>query len=718
MIQTSLASFDVITVMSGDVTISGFTIQGSTSKRGVYLYQNSDLTLENCIITGNYNGFLRVEDGSQRGRAGEPGLLNITGCTFEGNTNVGVVVDGPGETYISNSIFRNMEYGLALQNTMDAGVIYCSFEGMKTAGIFIIGGSDHVLIDCDFTGDVNSETGILVQESDDHEIRQSTFTGLDIGIEIRDSVDNSVIENEFTQIREYGLRLENTRDNSLHLNEIESGGTGVLLQDSDENTLSALTISGTGTSGLVGLDLMGSKDNSLENIEVSGLSSPGYSVIGIRLAGGSNGNSLMNSKVSELESSRSWGLLLGSSLNEIRNLTVTDITSHGQLSSTGIFFLPHANGNLLVQVAVFGVEGPVNSTGFYLDTNSHNNLSKCQSRDVSADQGEGVGLKFNNTGPAYLNDSFVRDNGIGVLCENGSALGAHWNSIEGNTVYGVWNKDSAVTVNAENNYWGVDSGPSGEGPGTGDKVSQYVDFDPWTGIPTGGGRRENKLQPGTGTVDEKGTADTVVDYDTGVPVTVSTLKYDSNPGGAFSGDLGKYIDVHLNASEGVNELTVKLYYTAAELGGKDETKLKMYWHDGAEWKECSETGVATDDTGNYAGYIWAKVRTDTSPSLTEMIGTPFGAAQIEEGGDHEGDDDDDDDGSGMLVVVGIIVVLVVVVALLAFTGVLPLDMFQTGKEEEAPKSLSEDTSKIEPSSEESTPEQPAPESAVESLKGE
>jgi hypothetical protein len=34
-------------------------------------------------------------------------------------------------------------------------------------------------------------------------------------------------------------------------------------------------------------------------------------------------------------------------------------------------------------------------------------------------------------------------------------------------------------VNATNNWWGDATGPSGAGPGSGDKVSQYVDFKPW-----------------------------------------------------------------------------------------------------------------------------------------------------------------------------------------------------------------------------------------------
>jgi len=48
--------------------------------------------------------------------------------------------------------------------------------------------------------------------------------------------------------------------------------------------------------------------------------------------------------------------------------------------------------------------------------------------------------------------------------------------------------------------------------------------------------------------------------------------------------------------------------------------------DGADWVECSDTGVNTANTDAYSGYIWARIRTDTTPSLDDLTGTPFSAA--------------------------------------------------------------------------------------------
>lgn len=53
------------------------------------------------------------------------------------------------------------------------------------------------------------------------------------------------------------------------------------------------------------------------------------------------------------------------------------------------------------------------------------------------------------------------------------------NSIVGNTAYGMYASTIAPVTNATCNWWGDASGPSGEGPGTGDAAGVDIDFDPW-----------------------------------------------------------------------------------------------------------------------------------------------------------------------------------------------------------------------------------------------
>ncbi len=208
--------------------------------------------------------------------------------------------------------------------------------------------------------------------------------------------------------------------------------------------------------------------------------------------------------------------------------------------------------------------------------------------------------------------------GCGSGDEGGSGNEAHFNNIVGNTQYGVANFNPAVSLDAENNWWGDGSGPSGIGPGTGDSVSANVDHDPWLGA------RIATAETGTAPLDATPEIDAeVIMTGTGTPA-ITVAEYEDNPGTGFSGDIGKYIDVHIDDTTGVTEIEIRLYYTNREIRDLAESSLKLYWWDGSDWTECTDSGVNPADTNGYSGYIWAKIRDDTTPDLDDLTGAPFG----------------------------------------------------------------------------------------------
>jgi hypothetical protein len=73
---------------------------------------------------------------------------------------------------------------------------------------------------------------------------------------------------------------------------------------------------------------------------------------------------------------------------------------------------------------------------------------------------------------------------VGYSDTDATELTAHCNDISGNIEYGISNVGT-VEVDAENNWWGDCSGPTHltNPSGTGDKVSDNVDFDPWSFTP-------------------------------------------------------------------------------------------------------------------------------------------------------------------------------------------------------------------------------------------
>ncbi|MBU1751839.1 MAG: carboxypeptidase regulatory-like domain-containing protein, partial [Chloroflexi bacterium] len=89
-------------------------------------------------------------------------------------------------------------------------------------------------------------------------------------------------------------------------------------------------------------------------------------------------------------------------------------------------------------------------------------------------------------GPTITSNTVVGNQHCGIYVESGEPT-INYNNIYDNTDYGLYNANSSSTINAENNWWGDASGPthSGNPSGTGDCVSDYVDYTPWSTTPHG-----------------------------------------------------------------------------------------------------------------------------------------------------------------------------------------------------------------------------------------
>ena len=137
---------------------------------------------------------------------------------------------------------------------------------------------------------------------------------------------------------------------------------------------------------------------------------------------------------------------------------------------------------------------------------------------------------------------------------------------------------------------------------------------------------------GNVTVDAKTEASTEVEKKGDGTPTITVAKYNSNPGTGFAGATGKYIDVHADNVTDVEEIVIKLYYTNAEISSLVESSLKLRWWNGTAWKDCTDSGVTfplVPPVDTYRGYMWAKIRNDTTPNLTDLSGSVFtGGGQL------------------------------------------------------------------------------------------
>jgi FlgD Ig-like domain len=95
---------------------------------------------------------------------------------------------------------------------------------------------------------------------------------------------------------------------------------------------------------------------------------------------------------------------------------------------------------------------------------------------------QGVGI-FSDGGPvaATVNNCTIANWDQGIYMGGAAAsVVANDNSITGNSSAGFDNTTSLAAQNAERNWWGSATGPSGTGPGSGDAVlGANVDFNPW-----------------------------------------------------------------------------------------------------------------------------------------------------------------------------------------------------------------------------------------------
>jgi PGF-CTERM protein len=230
------------------------------------------------------------------------------------------------------------------------------------------------------------------------------------------------------------------------------------------------------------------------------------------------------------------------------------------------------------------------------------------------------GIYLTTSEHCNLSSNTITNNYHGVfLTQSASNNRINFNNIVGNVEYGVYNDNTRETADAESNWWGSASGPGGAGPGTGDNVSDNVDFVPWLGD-------ESQTETVTdGTLDAKAEVDTEVYVDGTATVTVAqyTANPEGNPPSGFSA-AGSYIDVYVGDKSGVTQIEVRKYYTDAEITSLEESSLRLRYWNGAAWDECSNSGINTGAVDGYSGYVWARITDSTTPDLTYLEGGVFG----------------------------------------------------------------------------------------------
>ncbi len=115
----------------------------------------------------------------------------------------------------------------------------------------------------------------------------------------------------------------------------------------------------------------------------------------------------------------------------------------------------------------------VSQHGIFVSSSSNNTIFNC---NISNNY-HGIDLyKFSSRTTIY-GCNIINNTHYGI-----HIYGSHYNTISHCNIYG--NGDgmySNLPANAEFNYWGSNNGPGGVGPGSGDNVTNNIDYSPWLG---------------------------------------------------------------------------------------------------------------------------------------------------------------------------------------------------------------------------------------------
>ena len=182
--------------------------------------------------------------------------------------------------------------------------------------------------------------------------------------------------------------VSNSKIYKVEIKEIKStsnGVSGIYLNNSNNNTLTNITISNISSSySSSGIYLNGSNSNTFTNITISNISfsSHSYYPYGIYL-NGSNSNTFTNITISNLSSSsHSYGIFLYSSnSNTFTNITISNLSSSSH--SYGIS-LDRSTGNTFTNITISNISS---SLSFGIRFNSDNNTLSNASISYSKDYG-------------------------------------------------------------------------------------------------------------------------------------------------------------------------------------------------------------------------------------------------------------------------------------------------------------------------------------------
>jgi parallel beta-helix repeat protein len=467
-------------------------INASENELGTLLFSSSDNILENSIISNNdYNGYYSGASGIYLRSSSSNTIGNSTASS---NNMNGISLYDSDDNEIRNNTLVSNKYGISFYQSSDDNIAsYNTLTSNEISGIFLWKtGTEYNDVNNNTIS--NSDYGIHVDASYNN-ISYNNVLNCDNGIYI--GVQNNymnIVNNNNASNNCDGIIVSGSSYNTIRNNIANSNSHyGIYIHhelltssySSQYNVIINNSVTGNGNYGILLENLEGPDYNTISNNTVSS------NLAGIALTDTRNNDITYNT----VDSNDYYGISLDNSL--YNNVNNNDVNSNGD---KGIRMVS-SDYNKVKFNTVHN-----NEFGIYLSSSSTNNLSHS---NISSNDYDGIYLTgdypndiFDNTitwnGHAGINctsssDPTIKSNDIenntrnGVWSEGGSDPVINYNNICNNgggaagPGYGVINKDNRIDIDATNNWWNDPDGPGGAGPGDGDRVSPWVNYDPWSG---------------------------------------------------------------------------------------------------------------------------------------------------------------------------------------------------------------------------------------------
>lgn len=417
---------------------------------GIRLLNSDRNTLINNVISQNYGHGLVIRGrNSSRNRI----LSNKIGCNISGtvarpNTGSGILLTyGANENNMNdNTISGNAEYGVQVggedgEPAPSANTIKANFIGVTGDGSNALG---------------NGQSGIWIwgKGTKSNEIHSNIISGnFREGIQISYFSElNHVFANHIGTDGAGEKILPNDKD-------------GVLIDYAENNHITDNTIAGNLGHGISFIGGNKAMKNLIENNRIGigedGLDSGntlGNKGCGIYVE---QGNARLQSN--EVASHNSAGIFL----NECAGGIVEFNTVHN--NTIGIQ-LEDSKNPLVQKNILFSNQHGITIDGFTVFL---------QGNVIRENTGTNTGISVHNAEVLIQGNQIKDDAGNGIVVSGESEVTVLYNNISGNQGSGLTNLMDSRSVNAQFNWWGDETGPGGDGPGSGDAVIGKVNSTIW-----------------------------------------------------------------------------------------------------------------------------------------------------------------------------------------------------------------------------------------------